>query len=170
MFAGSKSNSKNRDLAVRFANGATEGKGSNMFIAGDTIYSYGYHFEIAKRIERNGATAYLFNSERYGSTTSQHQSYVRNAISGEIICCPGCVIDNLKEYYSDEVDELYRKLRKARSLFPRYISQLRGTRSAWEYAKKHYGLADRGLTMKLKFEKVNWLSALMVQHRLMGRC
>ena len=49
-------------LAHRYSNGATEGKGSNMFIEGNTIYSYGHHFPIAKRITNK---LYLFNKKNY---------------------------------------------------------------------------------------------------------
>jgi len=34
----------NDELANRFKEGATKGKGSNMFIENKTIYSYGHHF------------------------------------------------------------------------------------------------------------------------------
>ena len=56
-------------------------RGSNFFFEGESIYSYGYHFE-AGRIVRNkrGEKAYLINSIHYSSTTSKHQYFVRNAI------------------------------------------------------------------------------------------
>lgn len=55
--------------------------GSNFFFEGESIYSYGYHFE-AGRIVRNkrGEKAYLINSIHYSSTTSKHQYFVRVAI------------------------------------------------------------------------------------------
>lgn len=161
---------RNSELAYMFARGETDGEVGNMFIRGDTIYSYGYHFPIAKRVIRNGATAYLFNSDIYSTSTTQQQSLVLNAISGEVIRCPDCSIENLKEHYSNEADELYGKLRRARSAFPRYINQLEGIKDSWEYAKQHYGLRDRALSMKLKFEKLDWLTSLLVKHKLLGRC
>ena len=56
-------------------------RGSNFFFEGESIYSYGYHFE-AGRIVRNkrGEKAYLINSIHYSSTTSKHQYFVRSAI------------------------------------------------------------------------------------------
>lgn len=39
----------NKQIAKAFAQGATKGKGSNLFIEGDTIYSHGYHFKVAVR-------------------------------------------------------------------------------------------------------------------------
>lgn len=55
--------------------------GSNFFFEGESIYSYGYHFE-AGRIVRNkrGEKAYLLNNEHYSTSTSAHQSYIYGAI------------------------------------------------------------------------------------------
>lgn len=54
--------------------------GSNFYFEGESIYSYGRHFEIG-RIVRNkrGEKAYLINDTYYSSTTSKHQYYVREA-------------------------------------------------------------------------------------------
>ena len=55
--------------------------GSNFYFEGESIYSYGRHFE-AGRIVRNkrGEKAYLINDGYYSSTTSKHQYYIREAI------------------------------------------------------------------------------------------
>lgn len=55
--------------------------GSNFYFKGESIYSYGRHFEVG-RIVRNkrGEKAYLINDTYYSSTTSKHQYYVREAI------------------------------------------------------------------------------------------
>jgi len=56
--------------------------GSNMYFIGDTIYSYGPHFPMAKLI--NGAV--LRNPRRYSRSTTRHQGYVNQAIGeGKII-------------------------------------------------------------------------------------
>lgn len=68
----------NRTLAQKFSEGATSGKGSHMFIEGDTIYSYGHHFPIAKRLPDGKV---LFNTEGYSSTTAKQKSYVRRALN-----------------------------------------------------------------------------------------
>lgn len=67
---------RNRDLAEAFVNGATKGKGSNMYIEGHTIYSYGSHFPLAIRFSEN---SFYVNRDIYSQSTSQHQSYLRNA-------------------------------------------------------------------------------------------
>lgn len=68
---------KNHELANEFSNGATKGDGSHLFIDGDAIYSYGYHFPIAYRLKDGN---YLFNKDGYSISTSRHKNYVKNAI------------------------------------------------------------------------------------------
>lgn len=51
--------------------------GRNIFTDGYTIYSYGHHFPIARKLA-NGKI--MYNMSYYSSTTAHHQSDVRNAI------------------------------------------------------------------------------------------
>lgn len=67
----------NKDVADDFARGATKGKGSNLFIEGDTIYSYGRHFPVATWVD---GVVYL-TTKKYSVSTAQHVSKVRNALS-----------------------------------------------------------------------------------------
>ena len=55
--------------------------GSNFYFEGESIYSYGSHFEVG-RIVRNkrGEKAYLINDIYRSSSTSKHQCCVRDAI------------------------------------------------------------------------------------------
>lgn len=55
--------------------------GSNFYFEGESIYSYGSHFEVG-RIVRNkrGEKAYLINDIYRSSSTSKHQYHVRGAI------------------------------------------------------------------------------------------
>lgn len=72
----------NSMVAHLWANESQESaNGSNFYFEGESIYSYGRHFEIG-RIVRNkrGRKAYLINDTYYSSTTSKHQYYVREAI------------------------------------------------------------------------------------------
>lgn len=72
-----------RQVAEAFANGRTSAKGCNMFIDGDTIYSYGYHFPIARRTDKfiDGQQVVLFTRAGYSVSTSKHISYTRFALS-----------------------------------------------------------------------------------------
>ncbi len=56
-------------------------KGGNFYYHGDTIYSYGSHFPIA-RVVRNqaGERAVLLTTRGYSPTTSSHIGYVRQAL------------------------------------------------------------------------------------------
>ena len=63
----------NKTLTIKFANGATNGATTSMFIKGNTIYSYGYHFIIAQIINNKKA---IFNIRKYSQTTGRHQSLV----------------------------------------------------------------------------------------------
>jgi len=53
---------------------------SNIFFDGATIYSYGTHFPICKKMEVKGQLYYFWNDRTYSPSTSKHQSYVRQAI------------------------------------------------------------------------------------------
>ena len=69
----------NKQIVSKFVAGATTGKnkGRSLFIEGDTLYSYGYHFPLAKRQEGG----FWVNPDRYSVTTSKQQSLVRGAIA-----------------------------------------------------------------------------------------
>lgn len=64
--------------------------GSNFYFEGDTIYSYGSHFPIAKHvINENRDRAVLFTERTYSNTTARHIQIVRQACSHlDVIYCP----------------------------------------------------------------------------------
>lgn len=51
-----------------------------VFFKGDTIYSYGHHFALARFYEKNGRVIVLVNGRRYSNSTSKQQGRVRGAI------------------------------------------------------------------------------------------
>lgn len=58
-------------------------QGSRMFIDDKTIFSYGYHFPIAKRTDKflkDGREIVFFNSRGYSVSTSKHQSITARAL------------------------------------------------------------------------------------------
>lgn len=74
----------NREIAHVFASNTQEhGRTSNgsMFFNSTTIYSYGYHFPIAKRVIKEGREYMLFTTRSYSNTTAKHIIYVRRAIN-----------------------------------------------------------------------------------------
>ena len=74
--------SSNSELAHVWANQLQyEGRSGNMFFYGPVIYSYGYHYEIARFIEApNGTKVCFINSNGYSNSTAKHTRHVRHAI------------------------------------------------------------------------------------------
>lgn len=72
-----------REVTHFWANQSQEqGSSGNMFFEGDTIYSYGHHFKIARLVKDHyGRTVALFNNEDYSVSTSKHKSYTYSAAS-----------------------------------------------------------------------------------------
>lgn len=117
----------NRDLARQFAAGATRGTGSHMFIEGDAIYSYGHHFPIARR----QPFGYTFNPAGYSNTTAKHKSFVRGALSGEILEVPMADIGRAREQHERNEREMqtatqkYARARKRREMWENQIMSLK---------------------------------------------
>lgn len=62
-----------------------EGRASSMFFSGPVIYSYGYHYEIARYIDApNGQRVCFINSNGYSNSTAKHTAHVRHAIPAGI--------------------------------------------------------------------------------------
>ena len=100
----------NAQVAHLWASGRKEsGKGSNFFFEGGTIYSYGYHFPISKRLSE---TIYLITEKGYSGTTSKHKCLVRRAIPSFAKCFS--VSGDPRDSFSSIRDE---KLMEARIKF-----------------------------------------------------
>lgn len=71
----------NSELAHTYANQSqNSGRSSSMFFEGSTIYSYGYHFPIARIMtNEQGQEALLFTTRGYSNTTGKHISIVSAA-------------------------------------------------------------------------------------------
>jgi hypothetical protein len=73
----------NRQLAHVWAQqNQPNGRGSNFFFDGPSIFSFGRHFEIARFVTRKGQRAVLFTSRGYSVTTSKHKHMARSALHG----------------------------------------------------------------------------------------
>jgi uncharacterized protein YlaN (UPF0358 family) len=102
----------NKTLARAFAQGKTDGESKKMLISGDTIFSFGFHFPIAKRLspEMQIATGkkYVFNSNRHSNTTAQHKSKVASAINYDFLELPQCDIseEGLKNFLNEIKEEI----------------------------------------------------------------
>lgn len=71
----------NSELAHTYASQSqNSGRSSSMFFEGSTIYSYGYHFPIARIMtNEQGQEALLFTTRGYSNTTGKHISIVSAA-------------------------------------------------------------------------------------------
>src|SRR5690348_11351714 len=57
----------------------------NFYFSGDTIYSYGSHFPIARHIKgAHGADGVFFTSRSYSNTTAKHVSYTRRSLPDSV--------------------------------------------------------------------------------------
>lgn len=110
----------NRTLAERYANGKTTGTSysGSMFIEGNAIYSYGYHYTIAQRLKQG---VYAINKMDYSVTTSKHRTYVVSALEDKgftLIWLADCntdkVIYTVKEN-DRAIQEMEGKLKRART-------------------------------------------------------
>ena len=106
----------------------SQGKACNMFFEGDIIYSYGYHFPMAKHINDN---LILFTSKGYSVSTSKHLGITRSAIPSEIevLTVPEVDIrnntltshiDNI-EYFINEIKTNFGKSERARKYKEMYL-------------------------------------------------
>lgn len=101
----------NQEVADAWAMGYSA-EGGHMFTNGVTIWSYGYHFPIAKRV--NGRV--LFNHTYYSATTSKHQRHVRRAMRGDIVYCRAIDANENERYTRCYVEGLLRKIPKSRKI------------------------------------------------------
>lgn len=134
--------------------------GSNFYFNGASIYSWGTHFE-AGRIVRNkrGEIAYLINEEKYSCSTSQHQSYIRNAIpSGAIVFSVGYNMNSLGNMLF-----VVNQLEAIKDSAERYIKARTeiSYHTIWEPFKRlmeYINFFDMGTPKKLLKKNVNeWL-------------
>ena len=98
-----------------------ERSGGSFYFQGDTIYSYGSHFPIAKLgTAPNGEDVILFTTRTYSKTTSRHISEVRSAVrhsSRRVVYCDdpsGVLHDTTLLRFKDAMDSAAAKHAKAR--------------------------------------------------------
>ena len=78
---------KTIELCEKFVNGKSEGKCSSVFIKGNVIYSYGYHFPMAFRINDSNGFKFVVNKSKYSRSTSRQQSWLKcNINDSEVLC------------------------------------------------------------------------------------
>lgn len=92
---------------------------NSFYFNGATIYSYGYHFPIAKHaINEKGEKVILFTTRSYSNTTAKHINDVWRAIPDRnlIVKCPdpnATANDNIF-FYDNKINNIYTSLAKAK--------------------------------------------------------
>lgn len=90
----------------------TEGRAGNVFFEGSVIYSYGYHYELARFFQNaNNETAILINDRGYSNSTSKHIGYITSATSQHK---QFFVTETNGKDVLDQLEQLAKKLKKAR--------------------------------------------------------
>lgn len=139
---------KNRDVAEAYArqmyitgDSPIGPHTKKMFIEGVTIFSYGRHFPIAKRITPR---LYLFTTDGYSVTTGKHKHHVQRALREKgamvletpMMTAGGSPMTDA-EMFAAAVEETARKLESARHVRTRtwkIEDALRQYRALREYA------------------------------------
>ena len=121
--------------------------GGRFYFVGDTIYSYGSHFPIARHVAHKGKAAVLFTTRSYSATTAGHKCMVESACRHLTVFHVADVnnTDHRKEVaeYRKRFVGLVGTYGKARQRKPEILAQLRGLVSeANEYAE-FFGLRAR---------------------------
>lgn len=115
----------NNEISKRFSDGNTKGESNNMFIENSTVYSYGRHFPISKRITLNNESAFLFNSNGYSKTTAGHKSHVLSALYGsKIIKLYDCDLNSIHkqiEANTEAINSLNNKIPRVRKVYKKEI-------------------------------------------------
>jgi hypothetical protein len=97
----------NGDVCKEYINGDIA-KGNNLFVEGNILYSYGYHFPLAIRLILGKKYKFIINSDKYSVTTSKHKFLLLNKIDKEDIIkeCNTQEMQKIKQMNITEVKEL----------------------------------------------------------------
>lgn len=91
-----------------------QSKNGNIFSVGPKLYSYGYHYLIAEKIE----DIILYNTATYSRSTSTHVGLTKRAINGShYIGCP-CSFSEGTWNLSDAVSGVKTEIEKAKNIQP----------------------------------------------------
>ena len=119
----------------------------NLYFEGDTIYSYGAHFPIARHVtNKRGRKAVLLTTRTYSSMTAGHVSQVRGAIPDSLttyhVSCP---TDSPQSQVSNFLRELQHAVdsaakRKMENVRARDVDTAREWRAECQSFCKFYGI------------------------------
>ena len=128
--------------------------GGNTFTDGTTIWSYGYHFPIAKHLTDGRV---LYNITHYSNTTAKHQSDVRWKIATRGFKAVTCRDANplVNERYTKEVLRgLIAKIPKCRKIEER-VMDVKSELMRYVKYNEALGLKDERWVKELQFALSN---------------
>lgn len=134
----------NSELAHTYASQSqNSGRSSSMFFEGSTIYSYGYHFAIARIItNEQGDEALLFTTRGYSNTTGKHITIVRSATNQykKIYCSnpKGSHDENFKAWLNSS-ETIAKNLINARKP-EKYLSEIAYNKGQAEKYAEFFGI------------------------------
>ncbi len=106
--------SSHAEVIAKFSKGATKGKGSNVFINGDVLYSYGTHFPLLVRMP----WGLLQNADKYSVSTAKHQRLASRVAD---ILIPFSALSNAGiykgQYYIEELIETFKFIDKSKDVY-----------------------------------------------------
>ncbi len=119
--------------------------GHNFYFHGDTIYSYGSHFPIARHVTRKGRSAVLFTTRSHSVTTSGHKWTVEGACRHLTVFHVADVTASRPQFaeYRSRYMALVTKYAKARTRKPEILACLRGLVSEANQYADFFGLRAR---------------------------
>ena len=91
---------KNQEVAEVWANKTNRHlTGSHMFSSGDTIYSYGHHFPMARQVTVNEEDYVLLTTRKWSNSTSTHHGCVCRACKRlNVLCVPDVKADGIRRH------------------------------------------------------------------------
>ena len=154
----------NSQVAHVWANQSREsGEGSNFFFHEESIFSYGHHFEVARLMQtEKGKTISVHTSESYSNSTSQHQSYARQACHGlhEVFTMPTFPVNRgdfkaTFAWYMAKAVAAMDKASRARVYGESLIAEAEGYIAEARRLKAHFPKLTKGLRVRsISFEEV----------------
>lgn len=156
----------------------------NFYFTGDTIYSYGSHFPIARHVTvgagKRSRSAILLTTRTHSSTTSGHISTVRQAIAGGVLVfhvpdvspstSSGDLHKNSRKHYRKQFDNYLELSIKAIKRADYWLRSAQDTITDQASYSKFFGLRWAPLTIpenyveKIKAKIVKQRTAAKVQN------
>ena len=117
----------------------------NFYFEGDTIYSYGRHFPIARHIEHNGKKAILFVDHGWSVTTAKHIGEVRGSIPRNVpVFEVGDVRGDVKRAYDAKLKDVKERAEKLARCNPtnKYDYKVKTTKGKITLTFREYGVDE----------------------------